>query len=337
MRSKTSWAVVFLGLWVAAGRAEAQKDEARGDKAPAKAVEPSTAAGHEAADDGGRHRAQLVAGVDGSCCAKIDRVGRRAGRSSGSATSRRRRRTTNRSSRTASGWRTSWASATRACRSTRRSWSARRPSRRCVGKGDGLRGLRRPLAGVRRRPRRGAAARPDRARSRSPTWSPSPTPTRRPSRSPAWSPGVPPESQFARRLAESGCRVIVPTLIDRTRRASATAAAKLTNREFLYRPAFELGRHLIGYEVQKVLAAVDWFAKEAGRATRRSASSARARAGCSRCTPAALDPRIDARASAATSTTAATSGSEPIDRNVFGLLEQFGDAELASAGRARGR
>ena len=30
--------------------------------------------------------------------------------------------------------------------------------------------------------------------------------------------------------------------------------------------AFEMGRHLIGYEVQKVLAAVDWFAPRA-RAT----------------------------------------------------------------------
>ena len=27
-------------------------------------------------------------------------------------------------------------------------------------------------------------------------------------------PGVPPESQFARRLAESGCRVLVPVLIE---------------------------------------------------------------------------------------------------------------------------
>ena len=29
-------------------------------------------------------------------------------------------------------------------------------------------------------------------------------------------PGVPAESQVARRLAESGCHVLVPTLIDRT-------------------------------------------------------------------------------------------------------------------------
>src|SRR5262249_38528225 len=63
-------------------------------------------------------------------------------------------------------------------------------------------------------------------------------------------PGVKPESQYARRLAESGCRVLVPVLIDRTYEAR-NGRAKLTSREFLYRSAFELGRHLIGYEVQK--------------------------------------------------------------------------------------
>ena len=73
--------------------------------------------------------------------------------------------------------------------------------------------------------------------------------------------GVAPESQYARRLAASGCRVIVPVVINRRDRIS-----KLTNREFLYRPAFELGRHLIGYEVQKILACVDWLSKDGGDA-----------------------------------------------------------------------
>ena len=68
-------------------------------------------------------------------------------------------------------------------------------------------------------------------------------------------PGVPADSQVARRLAEGGYHVIVPALIDRTA-SVRNAQAKLTNREFIYRPAFELGRHIIGYEVQKVLALV---------------------------------------------------------------------------------
>ena len=30
------------------------------------------------------------------------------------------------------------------------------------------------------------------------------------------------------------------------------------HREWIYRQSFELGRHIIGYEVQKVLQLVDW-------------------------------------------------------------------------------
>ena len=77
-------------------------------------------------------------------------------------------------------------------------------------------------------------------------------------------PGVPPESQFARRLAENGCRVLVPVLIDRKDTWSGIPGVRMTNqphREFVYRMSFELGRHIIGLEVQKILAAVDWFAE----------------------------------------------------------------------------
>lgn len=79
-------------------------------------------------------------------------------------------------------------------------------------------------------------------------------------------PGVPKESQFTRRLAENGCRVVVPVLINRKDDYSRSAKFnKWTNqphREFIYRMAYEMGRHIIGYEVQKVLAVVDWFTRE---------------------------------------------------------------------------
>jgi dienelactone hydrolase len=144
--------------------------------------------------------------------------------------------------------------------------------------------------------------------------------------------GVPAESQVARRLAASGCRVIVPTLIDRTVQPR-NGRARLTNREFIYRPAFELGRHLIGYEVQKVLALVDWLSNEAG-------SDARTRArigvfgygegGAIALYTAALDPRVTAACVSGYFDSRNSVWSQPLDRNVFGLLDQFGDAELAS-------
>ena len=138
--------------------------------------------------------------------------------------------------------------------------------------------------------------------------------------------GVAPESQFARRLAESGCRVVVPVLIDR-----GVTHGKLSNREFLYRSAFELGRHLIGYEVQKVLACVDWFAKEAGdNPDARIGVIGWGEGGLIALYAAALDARIDAACVSGCFDSRQNVWQEPVYRNVFGLLEEFGDAELAS-------
>ena len=75
-------------------------------------------------------------------------------------------------------------------------------------------------------------------------------------------PGISPQSQVARRLAENGLRVLVPHILDRRDNYSSMPGRAPTNqphREWIYRQAFEMGRHIIGYEVQKILAAVDWF------------------------------------------------------------------------------
>src|SRR5262249_38765654 len=84
-------------------------------------------------------------------------------------------------------------------------------------------------------------------------------------------PGVAAESQFARRLAECGCRVVVPVLIDRQpttwEGSVGKRATNIPHREFIWRMAYEMGRHPIGYEVQKVLAAVDWCRTGTGRKT----------------------------------------------------------------------
>jgi len=136
---------------------------------------------------------------------------------------------------------------------------------------------------------------------------------------------LPRESQFARRLAESGCRVLVPTLIDR-----GTTHGRLTNREFLYRSAFEMGRHLIGYELQKVLAGVDWFATEAGDREAKIGVIGYGEGGMLALYAAALDSRIDATCVSGYFGSRQNLWQEPLDRNVFGRLEQFGDAELAA-------
>src|SRR5436190_3565789 len=109
--------------------------------------------------------------------------------------------------------------------------------------------------------------------------------------------GVAPESQFARRLAEAGCRVLVPTLIDRADTFSVTPGGQRTNqphREYVYRPAFEMGRHPIGYEVQRVLAGVVFFDGERGEGGRKIGVIGYGEGGLLALYAGALDPRIDA-------------------------------------------
>ena len=141
--------------------------------------------------------------------------------------------------------------------------------------------------------------------------------------------GIEPHSQFARRLAESGCRVVVPVLIDR-KIEPRNGRAKLTSREYLYRSAFELGRHLIGYEVQKVLVAVDWFVKDARGAEPKIGVFGYGEGGLIALYAGAVDTRIDGVGISGYIGNRQGLWKEPIDRNVFGLLEQFGDAEILS-------
>jgi hypothetical protein len=150
-------------------------------------------------------------------------------------------------------------------------------------------------------------------------------------------PGLAPERQFARRLAEHGCEVLVPVLIDRQDTWSGNARInRFTNqphREWIYRQAFPLGRHIIGYEAQKVLAAVDFF--EGGRLKAEGRKPKIAVAGYGEggliaFYAAALDRRIEAALVSGYFDSRQRLWEEPIYRNVFGLLREFGDAEIAS-------
>ena len=145
--------------------------------------------------------------------------------------------------------------------------------------------------------------------------------------------GIPRKAQFARRLAENGCRVLVPMLIDRRDTYSGIPEVRMTNqphREFIYRPAFELGRHIIGYEVQKVCAAVDWLERTQGSAERPVGVMGYGEGGLIALYAAAMDIRIDSTAVCGYFQPREQVWHEPIYRNVFALLHEFGDAEIAS-------
>lgn len=149
-------------------------------------------------------------------------------------------------------------------------------------------------------------------------------------------PGLPPEGQYARRLAESGCQVLIPTLVSRAETFSGSAAVdRFTNqphREWIYRQAYTFGRHVIGYEVHEVLAAVDWFAKQNAGAASGAPIGVLGwgEGGLLAFTSAALDERILATLVSGYFGPREQLWSEPIYRNCFGLLREFGDAEIAS-------
>ena len=121
-------------------------------------------------------------------------------------------------------------------------------------------------------------------------------------------------------LAANGHRVFVPILIDRKTRHN-----KITNREFLYRSAFELGRHIIGYEVQKVLAIVDAL----GSDELSIGVAGNGEGGLISMYASAIDERIKKAWIIGHFGPRERVWDEPAYRNVFGLLNHFGDAEIA--------
>ncbi len=145
--------------------------------------------------------------------------------------------------------------------------------------------------------------------------------------------GAAPPPDLAARLAAGGCEVLVPVLIDRADTGSGNPEIRMTNqphREFIYRMAFEMGRHIIGYEVQKTLAAVDWFCSDAVGAKLPVGVIGYGEGGLIALYSAAIDPRIDAACVSGYFGPREGLWREPIYRNVWALLDEFGDAEIAS-------
>lgn len=145
------------------------------------------------------------------------------------------------------------------------------------------------------------------------------------------------DSHFLQQLLASNVEILIPTLVSREKLATSDPRMKRsdqTNREWLYRQAFHMGRHVIGYEVQKVLAAVDWF--ESRRTLKQIPEQARigvagyGEGGLLAFYAAALDDRIDTTLVSGYFDSRESIWSEPIYRNIWSLLNRFGDAEIAS-------
>ncbi|HWC88528.1 MAG TPA: dienelactone hydrolase family protein, partial [Pirellulales bacterium] len=152
-------------------------------------------------------------------------------------------------------------------------------------------------------------------------------------------PGVPPRQQFARRLAENGFRVLVPVLVDRGIEYSGNARVGYTNqthREWIYRQAYHMGRHIIGFEVQKISALVDWLRSQSPSGKQKIGVTGYGEGGLLAMYAAAADPRIDACLVSGYFQRRDRPWEEPLYRNVWSLLTEFGDAEIATLVAPRG-
>lgn len=139
----------------------------------------------------------------------------------------------------------------------------------------------------------------------------------------------------AARLIEAcqhGDRVWILPLIDRRDdRSINERAGRATNqphREFVYRMAFEMGRHILGYEVQRVLGLLDALEREGLGCPVRVWGWGEG--GHVALFAAALDERIQAVGVSGAFSPRESVWSEPIYRNIWSYVSEFGDCGVAA-------
>ncbi len=148
-------------------------------------------------------------------------------------------------------------------------------------------------------------------------------------------PGLPPAVLVGPRLADAGVRVLVPVLIDRSDAFSVNhALGRGTNqphREFVHRMAYEMGRTLPGYELQKIFAAIDWLVRETPPPARERVALIGYGEGAFLARfAAALDPRIRLTAPFGFDGAVEAIHEQPFYRDIWGLATEWGVAELAA-------
>lgn len=145
---------------------------------------------------------------------------------------------------------------------------------------------------------------------------------------------LPSHQQIALRFALIGFRILIPVSVNREPLTGQQGddpkivRSKQTHREWLYRQGFQMGRHLIGYEVQTALAAADWFRVQfPGSQITVAGYGSGGRAALY---AAAVSENIDHAFVSGAFCPRTQAWNEPIDCNVFGLLPNFSDAAVAA-------
>lgn len=134
-------------------------------------------------------------------------------------------------------------------------------------------------------------------------------------------------SQTIPMLVRQGGVVLIPDGISRHREAR-NGRAKLTDQEYLYRSAFELGRHILGYQVQEAIRGLSLLKRNYPELP--TVVAGWGEGGWIALHWAAVDPQVALACIGGHFGPREQIWKEPIHRNVHGQLLQYGDAELAA-------
>jgi len=137
-------------------------------------------------------------------------------------------------------------------------------------------------------------------------------------------------------LADLGCRVIVPTIIDRKQGFSNNLdiprKTNIPRREFIYRMAYEMGYQINGLEIQKLLPLINWFSFK--DPTIPLGVAGNGDGAFQALVLSFLDNRIQSSWIDGYPLNRNKTWSEPLDRNIWNYLKYFSDAELVSLSKA---
>jgi dienelactone hydrolase len=132
-------------------------------------------------------------------------------------------------------------------------------------------------------------------------------------------------------LLERKVAVAIPVMTERTEdHTICRQAGGRDRRRVLWRAGFIVGRTLVGLEVQQVIGLRDYLASRRGIDSSRIGVVGIHQGGMTALYAGAVDPRLAAIASLDYFEQREHCWEEPVDRVIYGQLNEFGDAELAA-------
>ncbi len=137
-------------------------------------------------------------------------------------------------------------------------------------------------------------------------------------------------------FADLGCRVIIPTIIDRKQGFSNNLdiprKTNIPRREFIYRMAYEMGYQINGLEIQKLLPLINWFSFK--DPTIPIGVAGNGDGAFQALILSFLDNRIQSSWIDGYPLNRNKTWSEPLDRNIWNYLKYFSDAEIVSLSKS---